>query len=415
MQLPNLHTLLVCRALAQDSLLQTIKALSAQPHDAALRAEAAAQAIAQAEALGLCGNVAALYLTHCLLAGNNLAAAASEKTKGAIGPSLRAALSADLETLRPWFSLRLGALTGFSALDAYEPTQPEADRLPRVCQTLRAAQTGAEAAALLLAQYQTYGCGDLARFRAFRWQNSALRGIRNFDHIELADLIGYERQKQTLVENTEAFLEDRPANNVLLVGARGTGKSSSVKALANRYFARGLRLLEIAKPQLAQLPQILETLRQYGGKKFILFLDDLSFEPFETEYKHLKSAIEGGVEARPANVLLYATSNRRHLIKETWQDREGADELHRADSVNETISLSDRFGLTLHYIAPDQVHYLSIIDALLKKSGVELSPEELRIAGLRWENTHSGRSGRAAKQFVDHYLGTRANGNASPS
>lgn len=415
MQLPRLQTLLICRDLAQNPLLQSIEALANQSDDALRRAFVASQSIAEAEALGLCGNVAALYLTHCLLEGNNIAAAAIEKTGGKTGESLRAALAADLEKLRSWLSLRLGALTGFAALDAYKPTQPEADRLPRVCQALQDARTSEEAAALLLAQYCTYGCGDLAKYRAFRWQDGALRGIRTFDRIELADLIGYERQKTSLVENTEAFLANRPANNVLLVGARGTGKSSSVKALANRYFAHGLRLLEIAKPQLAQLPQILEVLRQYGSKKFILFLDDLSFEPFETEYKHLKSAIEGGVEARPANVLLYATSNRRHLIKETWQDREGADELHRADSVNETISLSDRFGLTLHYIAPDQAHYLSIIDALLKKAGVELAPEELRIAGLRWENTHSGRSGRAAKQFVDHYLGTRANSNASPS
>lgn len=410
MQLPSLHTLLVCRALTRDPLLNAIEALAARPDDAALRAEAAAQAIEQAEALGIRGSVAALYLTYRLLAGENPAAAAVEKTGGAVGKSLRAALAADLAALRPWLSLQLGALTDFAALDNYEPTQPEPNRLPSVCQALQSAPTAEEAAALLLEQYRAYGCGDLARFRAFRWQSGALCGIRNFDRIELSDLIGYERQKQTLVENTEAFLSGKPANNVLLVGARGTGKSSSVKALANRYFSRGLRLLELAKPQLAQLPQILEALRQYKSKKFILFLDDLSFEPFETEYKHLKSAIEGGVEARPQNVLLYATSNRRHLIKETWQDREGADELHRADSVNETISLSDRFGLTLHYTAPDQTHYLSIIAALLKKSGVELTDEQLRIAGLRWENTHSGRSGRAARQFVDHYLGTIAGG-----
>lgn len=150
----------------------------------------------------------------------------------------------------------------------------------------------------------------------------------------------------------------------------------------------------------------MDALRYFASKRFIIFLDDLSFEESDAEYKYLKSAIEGGVESRPENVLIYATSNRRHLIRESWRDRsESQDDVYRDDSMNETISLSDRFGLIIQYYAPDQKEYLAIIDHMLRKEGIKLTPEELRIAGVRWEMTHSGRSGRTAQQFVAHYLG----------
>ena len=166
--------------------------------------------------------------------------------------------------------------------------------------------------------------------------------------------------------------------------------------------------MQLQKAQLHSLPELMEVLRAYASKRFILFLDDLSFEESDSEYKSLKSAIEGGVEARPENVRIYATSNRRHLIRETWRDRlSEQDELYRDDSMNETISLSDRFGLIIQYYAPDQKDYLAIIAHMLKKQGIELTPEELRIEGLRWEMAHSGRSGRTAEQFVAHYLGKR--------
>ena len=254
--------------------------------------------------------------------------------------------------------------------------------------------------------YQRYGSGDIAVYRAFRWdKKKKLVGIENFAPLRLAQLIGYTEQKQALLGNTLAFLSGRPANNVLLVGARGTGKSTSVKALANEFFDQGLRLVQLTKPQLVELPYIMGTLGRFTTKRFIVYLDDLSFEDSEPEYKTLKSGIEGGVETRPDNVLLYATSNRRHLIKESWHDRDGADEVHRGDSVNETISLSDRFGLVIHYPAPNQKEYLAIIDHYLRAAGVLLPPEELRLAGQRWEMEHSGRSGRTARQFVDYYLG----------
>ena len=218
--------------------------------------------------------------------------------------------------------------------------------------------------------------------------------------IRLEDLIGYAHQKELLTKNTQAFLAKKPANNVLLVGARGTGKSSGVKALVNEYYTEGLRLVQLTKLQLKELSKVMETLKKFSARRFIIFLDDLSFDESETEYKYLKSAIEGGVEPRPENVLIYATSNRRHLIRE--QD---FDDRYNEDSANETISLSDRFGLIIHYYAPTQTEYLEIIRRMLKKNGVDLEGEDLRIEGLRWEMSHSGRNGRTAQQFVNYYLG----------
>ena len=220
----------------------------------------------------------------------------------------------------------------------------------------------------------------------------------------MKDLIGYQRQKEQLIQNTRAFVQGKPANHVLLVGARGTGKSSAVKALVGEFEENSLRLVQVTKEQLRKLPEIMNALRGYAGRKFVLFLDDISFEDSDAEFKAVKSAIEGGVSSCPPNVRLYATSNRRHLVRETWRERE-QNELYRNDSINENISLSDRFGLIIHYHTPDQDEYLEIIDHMLSQRGIYLSPEELRIAGLRWEMTHSGRSGRTAQQFVAYYLG----------
>ena len=224
--------------------------------------------------------------------------------------------------------------------------------------------------------------------------------------MDFEDIIAYKRQKEQLIGNTLAFIRRRPANNVLLVGSRGTGKSSGVKALAKAYYTDGLRLIQMQKSQLSDLPKIMASLRQYASKRFIIFFDDLSFEESDSDYKYLKSAIEGGVESRPENVLIYATSNRRHLIRETWRDRnDQQDEMFRNDSINETISLSDRFGLIITYLEPTQDEYLDIIDHYLEQEGSSLDREELRILGHRWNLEHSGRSGRSARQFVTHYLG----------
>ncbi|MDF2572723.1 MAG: hypothetical protein K0R55_4327, partial [Sporomusa sp.] len=269
--------------------------------------------------------------------------------------------------------------------------------------------TPGEVVTALTGYYDRYGCGKLAGYGAFKWdsERQELVGIEHSDPVQLSDIIGYEYQKSELVRNTEAFVNGKPANNVLLVGARGTGKSSSVKAVGNRYFDKGLRIIEIAKSDCKQIPEIMTALRQWG-KKFILFIDDLSFEEYEAEYKILKSLIDGGVEVRPNNVLIYATSNRRNLIKETWDDREGS-ELHRQDTVNEKISLADRFGITLFYSLPNQEEYFKIVEEIARKNSICLTNAELRSAALRWEMSHSGRSGRIAKQFIDYLAGDVTN------
>ena len=368
-----------------------------------------ARLIERAERLGLSGNLYRTYLIYLLAHEPNLISTSIEMHGGKIGKSLREIFKRDVEILLP--ILRGEITSELKILNDYKPTienQNESfNELRRRLENLKGAP---EIAYTFIEHYRKFGFGDIAAYRAFRWdaETKNLVGIRHFETIRLDDLIGYAHQKELLLGNTTAFVDGKPANNVLLVGARGTGKSSGVKALVNEFYAKGLRLVQITKPQLKNLPEIMKTLRKFMSKRFIIFLDDISFDETEAEYKHLKSAIEGGVESRPENVLIYATSNRRHLIRETWRDRgDDQDELYRDDSANETISLSDRFGLIIHYYAPSQNEYLEIIRSMLKRNGVEIDEEKLKLEGLRWEMSHSGRNGRTAQQFVNHFLGQR--------
>ncbi len=395
----NLQGLIVCRNLLDVEIFD----------GAADESEVAARLIEHAETLGLSGNLYRSYLIYLLAHEPNLISTTLELRGGLIGESLREIFTHDVEILLP--ILRGEFWSDLKILNLYKPTVANTDEslnaLTRRLENLRDANEIADA---FIEHWRRYGCGDIATYRAFRWDASTknIVGIRHFETIRLDDLIGYAHQKELLTGNTTAFVDGKPANNVLLVGARGTGKSSGVKALVNEYYAQGLRLVQITKPQLKTLPDLMEALRRFMSKRFIIFIDDLSFEESEAEYKYLKSAIEGGVESRPENVLIYATSNRRHLIRETWRDRsEEQDELYRDDSANETISLSDRFGLIIHYYAPTQAEYLEIIRSMLRRRGVALDDEQLRIEGLRWEMSHSGRNGRTAQQFVNYYLGQR--------
>jgi predicted AAA+ superfamily ATPase len=406
---PNLHEFIVCRNILNDSVFKKLVAFLDDTQNITLRNNLIAELIEKAETLGLSGNLIRSYTAYFMSQGDNIVALMTERSNGQIGTSLYTAFRTDMITMYYLLNLIPSLFINSRILDEYQPTTLNKSIAFANLQTKLDELTSNEMLAdVFITYYRTYGYGDIANYRAFRWDNEKhLVGIKHFDKMTLEDLIGYERQKSMLISNTEALVAGRPANNALLVGARGTGKSSAVKALANTYFDQGLRLLEITKHQLIHLPKIMETLRLCSSKKFIIFLDDLSFEDFEVEYKYLKSAIEGGVEAKPANVLIYATSNRRHLIKETWKDRgESNDEIHRSDSVNETISLSDRFGLTISYLAPNQEEYLTIIVELLKKHNINLDNEDLRTQAIKWETHHSGRSGRTAQQFVNHYLGT---------
>ena len=390
----NLKNLIIFRNLQNDEIL------SGKSDEY----ETAAKLIERAENLGLSGNILRSYMIYRMAHEPNLVSETVELNGGKVGESLYRALVHDIKIL---FNQEMPAT--LEILNDYKPTtKNRLEALADLENTLSNFRENAQIAAVFIEHYKKYGYGDIAAHRAFKWDSEGkkLVGIKHFENILLEDLIGYARQKETLVKNTTAFIEGKPANNVLLVGARGTGKSSGVKALVNEYYKKGLRLVQITKPQLENLPELMETLRKFASKRFIIFLDDLSFEESESEYKYLKSSIEGGVESRPENVLLYATSNRRHLIRETWRDRADTQEdLYRDDSVNETISLSDRFGLIIHYYAPTQAEYLEIIRHMLKKKNIALDDETLRIEGLRWEMSHSGRNGRTAQQFVNYYLG----------
>lgn len=222
----------------------------------------------------------------------------------------------------------------------------------------------------------------------------------------LSDLVGYDHQKQKLIQNTKAFVEGCKANNVLLFGDSGTGKSTSVKAIVNAFYGDGLRMIEIYKHQFRDLSNIIAQVKN-RNYRFIIFMDDLSFEEFEIEYKFLKAVIEGGVETKPENILIYATSNRRHLIRETWKDRtdiEKDQDIHRSDTMQEKLSLVNRFGLTIFYERPSQKEFFNIVRELAKKENIELDERELFLKASQWELQHGGISGRTAQQFINHLL-----------
>lgn len=269
--------------------------------------------------------------------------------------------------------------------------------------------------------YRAYGVGMFGLNRAFRIQNRGggveFLPINNTDKVLLKDMIGYEIQKKQLIENTEAFVKGLPANNVLLYGDAGTGKSSSVKALINEYYDSGLRMIEIYKYQFRDLSAVISAVKS-RNYRFIIFIDDLSFEENEVEYKFLKAVIEGGVETRPDNILIYATSNRRHLIKETWSDRsdmEHQNDVHRSDTMEEKLSLAARFGVAINYNAPNRQQYHDIVKGLAERQlHTGLSEEELLLLANRWEIRHGGVSGRTAQQFINYLAGKESSdcGNA---
>ncbi len=258
--------------------------------------------------------------------------------------------------------------------------------------------------------YKDYGVGMLGLNKAFRIgkdkEELILSPITNTEEVVLTDLIGYELQKKKLVDNTKAFVEGKKANNVLLFGDSGTGKSTSVKAILNEYYPQGLRMIEIFKHQFEELSAVITKIKN-RNYKFIIYMDDLSFEEFEIEYKYLKAVIEGGLETKPDNVLIYATSNRRHLIRETWSDRSdmSKDELHRSDTMQEKLSLVARFGISINYSAPTQKEYFHIVEELAKKyDNFGLPKEELLQKANMWELRAGGLSGRTAAQFIIYML-----------
>jgi uncharacterized protein len=334
-----------------------------------------------------------------------------EAEKGEISTSVLGQARRDLRTLREMFALDAAVLLGRveSAVPAlagiWVPwTSPEpVEDSPRrtIARKLSAAGDWGACAELLAGHYARHGAGPYGRHRAFLWREGRLLAVSRPDPVSLAELVAYEREREPLIRNTERFLAGLPAHHALLYGLPGTGKSSTVKAIMNEY--EGLRLVEVKKEDLAELQVVLETLGG-RGRRFVLFVDDLSFEEHEVEYKALKALLEGGVEEPPENVRLYATSNRRNLIRETFSERgDGAtgDDVHVRDTMQEKLSLAARFGLRLTFPPPDQARYLEIVAGLARERGLAIPAEDLRERALLWDRWHAGRSGRTARQFVD--------------
>jgi uncharacterized protein len=307
-----------------------------------------------------------------------------------------------LQSLYQCSSDHLASLLKAIVPECSVPLLPESFALsPDSC--LKTTNSWPECLPDLVSRSQKNGVGLFASFRALRWQSGEIVGISSPDVVDLDHLVGYDKQKQILLKNTEFLLAGYSALHVLLYGSRGTGKSSLVKALMSKYGDQGLRLVEVSKADLQYLPIIVETLRSQP-QKFVLFVDDLSFEEDENSYKALKVVLEGNLTGRPKNVVIYATSNRKHLIREFFGDRpdpSNLDEVHAWDTVQEKLSLSDRFGLTLTFMSADQKTYLHIVHQLAQQVGICLDSEDLERRALQWVAHHNGRSGRTARQFID--------------
>lgn len=284
------------------------------------------------------------------------------------------------------------------------------DKIKELADALDLCKNEADMYKQVTAFYKKYGVGQVGLNKAFRIKEGVdevnLLAIANTQQADLSSLIGYERQKKQLLDNTEAFVNGLKCNNVLLFGDSGTGKSTSVKAILNQYYGRGLRMIELYKHQFSSLSSLISLLK-HRNYKFIIFMDDLSFEEFEIEYKYLKAVIEGGLEMKPDNILIYATSNRRHLIRETWSDRSdmSKDELHHSDTMEEKLSLVSRFGITINFSNPNPKEFIEIVKGIAKEEGITLDEEELIAKANIWELHHGGRTGRTAKQFINYLLG----------
>lgn len=370
-----------------------------------------------AEEYGWQGDLWQHYLTYLLIAHENPFSLACEKAEVNPNASIAKLAREDLARIYAWFDLDLldweDALSesSLSILRDYHPTKAEpteaGKRISSLCGLLFAAEDEAAFFDALTAYYATHGVGTFGLHHAFSvYAEEAvaeLCPVAKPARVTLDDIVGYDQQKQELVQNTKAFSEGKPANNVLLYGDSGTGKSTAVKAVFNEFSNAGLRLIEVNKYQFRALSSIISQIKE-RHYRFIICIDDLSFEEDESEYKFLKAVIEGGVETNPENVLIYATSNRRHLIRETWKDRSDMEhdgDIHRSDTIEEKLSLASRFGVTINYSVPDKDEYLHIVKTLARREGIDMDEEQLSYEAMRWEIRHGGMSCRVARQFID--------------
>ncbi|WP_373217487.1 ATP-binding protein [Ruminococcus sp. 5_1_39BFAA] len=375
---------------------------------------------------GFSGNLWHNYLTQLLVNHENAFSTACE-IRGAVDGSINMLAMNDFEIFKELYDYDLTVFDTIfhtaccKELVSYENingnskmyNQRIRDRICSMSKTLAAAKSTEEFMADMVQFYKDFGVGKLGLHKAFRIEHDeeghvVIAPITRIAHVKLEDLVGYEIPKKKLIENTEAFVRGRKANNCLLFGDAGTGKSSSIKGILNRYYDEGLRIIEVYKHQFQDLNDVIAQIKN-RNYKFILYMDDLSFEEFEIEYKYLKAVIEGGLEKKPDNILIYATSNRRHLVREKATDKlELADDndLHSSDTVQEKLSLVYRFGVRIYFGAPDKKEFQNIVKVLAERHGVDMPEDELLLEANKWELSHGGLTGRTAQQFIDHVLGT---------
>lgn len=374
---------------------------------------------------GFYGNLWHCYLTNLLVNNENSYSRACE-IRGKVEGTINRAVLHDIVIFKEFYDydftdmVQTLFIDGFDLITAYESSDSESkvynsrirERICSLAVKFNQDHTPEEMKDTLTAFYQDYGVGKFGLHKAFRVMHDEkgvhIVPIQRIAHVHLDDLVGYEIPKRKLIENTEAFVEGRRANNCLLFGDAGTGKSSSIKGIANAYYEKGLRIIEIYKHQFQDLNEVITQIKN-RNYKFIIYMDDLSFEDFEIEYKYLKAVIEGGLEKKPGNVLIYATSNRRHLVREKFSDKEDRrDDLHAGDTVQEKLSLVSRFGVSIFFAAPDKKEFQNIVKILAERYGVTMPEEELLLEANKWELSHGGLSGRTAQQFIDYLLGRQA-------
>ena len=384
------------------------------------------QLVEMAGTYGFAGNLWHDYLTYLLVNHENAFSTACEIV-GPVEGTINAFAMHDFEIFKQLYDFDLKELEKIypsvdsSLITDYQNINEGSkvfnkrirDRICPLAQTLAKAETTEEFMDDMVQFYKEFGVGKLGLHKAFRIDGTVTPArivpITNIAHVHLDDLVGYEIAKKKLIDNTEAFVQGRPANNCLLFGDAGTGKSSSIKGILNQYYDQGLRIIEAYKHQFKDLNDIIAQVKN-RNYKFIIYMDDLSFEEFEIEYKYLKAVIEGGLEKKPDNILIYATSNRRHLVREKFSDKEERrDDLHSSDTVQEKLSLVARFGVSIFFCAPDKKQFQNIVKTLAERHQVEMPEEELLLEANKWELQHGGLSGRTAQQFIDYLCGKNKN------